>query len=78
VGLYRVHDTDQIPGPWDFAMNIVIDDDTYEIVGARGPMPSFDETREIHRHMRSLGLRKRYIRAKEGKEVYSVGDAYSH
>ena len=57
VGLVRVHDDEnEIPGPYNCVVSVVIDGDECELQGFCGKNPSIPEYRALFAHLESLGL----------------------
>ena len=58
VGLVRVHDDEnEIPGPYNCVVSVVIDGDECELEGFCGKNPSISEYKAFFAHLESLGLR---------------------
>ena len=73
VGLVRVHvDPDNVPGPYECVVTILVSGDEYELMGFCGKRPSKDEFKHFYGYLASLGLKKTYRRAKDGQGMYEV------
>ena len=73
VGLVRIHDdAERVPGAYGRTVVVFVIGKTYELMGLCEPIPTRDEFRHFYSHLKSLGLRKTYRRAKKDGEMYEV------
>ena len=70
VALVRIHESeDEIPGPYNCVVNIVVTGDEFELMGFLGVRPSLSEFKVFYDYLDSLGLKEKRHRFKGKKNA---------